>query len=130
MDHLKIFEKLCENTFEIFNRDTAIYYYSAAIYESWLIPTSSELEKRLANKLNIIWHYNLNNLITYDYKFNKEKDPKLNFKEFAEKWLNYKKYIYREHVGLIATLHKIENDINIILANQSNLSKDLVLQVE
>lgn len=107
MDHLAILEKLTENNSDILVRGSALYIYSAAIYDTW--STGSELEKNLINRLLPTWTEDFLHRFDESYRHTKYNAERPERDVYFEKWVADHKKHYSDHRGFVAALEQLRD---------------------
>ena len=108
MAHLDIVERICKSNDWLYydNEETAMYIYTAAIYDTWSVGT--DLEKNLADRLVRLWSDELAQYMSTSYSATKFDDARPERAEFCAKWLESMKRTHDTHAGLLHALSLVK----------------------
>ncbi len=100
MEQLAILEKIIDNISDSLEPGTAIYIFSAAIYEDWTAGSSTQLENNLAKRLITLWKAELEYQMIEAYKGTKYDSKRPEPDDFYKKWLEGRNNLYRDNEGV------------------------------
>jgi 2-polyprenyl-3-methyl-5-hydroxy-6-metoxy-1,4-benzoquinol methylase len=110
MEHLVILEKIIDNISDSLEPGTAIYIFSAAIYEAWSSDSSIQLEKNLAKRLVTVWKGELEYQMIEAYRGTKHSEKRLEPDDFYKKWLEGSNNLYKDNEGLRRAVWRLWED--------------------
>ncbi len=106
MEHLAILEKICDNISDSLERDTVIYIFANAIYNTWST-SDNKLEENLAKGLVSKWESELTEQMQNSYRETKYQENRLENDDYYKKWIESKYKDYSNNKGIQLALSNI-----------------------
>jgi hypothetical protein len=106
MEQLSILEKICDNITNSLEPGTAIYIFTAAIYDSWWC-NGNKLDENLAKRLISLWEVELTGKMYNAYRSTKYQENRPQHDDYYKRWIenSYKKY--NDNNGIRCALRNI-----------------------
>ena len=104
MEQLAILEKICDNMSSSMVPGTAMYIFTASIYDTW--SNGNELEKNLARRLVGLWEKEFTGIINECYKKTKYQENKMEYNQFCKNWIN-ENYLIHNNFGIKKAIRNI-----------------------
>ncbi len=110
MEQLSIIEKICDNISDSLEPGTATYIFAAAIYDTWISDSSTQLENNPAKRLFSVWKAELEYQMIEAYKETKYDSKRQEPDDFYKKWLEGRNNLYRDNEGTRRAVWRLWED--------------------